>query len=192
MFDVFERYISAKVTLTDQELSLIRSLLVEKKIAKREFVLREGEIARYLFFITKGLLRLLRPDDKGNEYILRFAAENNWLSDRESYVTGNPSNAYIDAIEDSEVLVWDKQDFHTLLKEIPALKQFMKELVGKSQIANQNRVFTTISDSAEEKYFRFIEKHPDTFNRVPLHMIASYLGVSRETLSRIRRHSVNK
>ena len=192
MFDVFERYISAKATLTDQDLCLIRSLSVEKTIAKREFVLREGEIARYIFFITRGLLRLLRTDDKGNEYILRFATENSWLSDRESYVTGNPSNAYIDAIEDSEVLMWDKQDFHALLKEIPALKQFMKELVGRSQIANQNRVFTTISGSAEEKYFRFIENHPDTFNRVPLHMIASYLGVTRETLSRIRRHSVNK
>ena len=192
MFDIFEKYLSERATLTNKEFCLIQSLSVEKKIAKREFILREGEIYRNTIFVAKGLLRLFRTDDKGNDHILRFAFENRWISDRESYLTGKPSRSNMEAIENSEVLVWKKEDFDFLLKEIPALKEFMKTLVAKSQIANQNRVYASLSHSAEEKYRQFIEKYPGLFNRVPLHMVASYLGVTRETLSRIRRHFVSK
>jgi len=192
MFDIFKQYLSERASLTDKEFGLIQSLSKENKIAKREFVLREGEVSRELLFITKGLLRLFRTDVKGNEYTLRFAIENNWMSDRESYLTGNPSNSNIEAIEDSGMLTWKKEDFDFLKKEIPALQQFMKILVTMHQITNQNRIYASISHSAEEKYLRFIEEHPSIFNRVPLHMVASYLGVTRETLSRIRRHAAHK
>ena len=187
MFDVFEKYLSARAPLTEKEFDLIRSLSREKRIAKRESIVREGEIYRNAIFVTRGLLRLFRTDNEGNEYILRFAFENRWLSERESYLTGKPSQSSIEAIEYSEILVWQKEELDLLLQEIPALKEFMKTLVAKSQIANQNRVYASISHSAEEKYLQFLEKYPGLFNRVPLHMVASYLGVTRETLSRIRR-----
>jgi CRP-like cAMP-binding protein len=192
MFDMFKKYLSDRAKLSEEEFSLTQSLSIDKKIATREFILREGEVAGYLIFITKGFLRLFRTDKKGNAHILKFASENRWLSDRESYLTGKPSNFNIDAIEDSEVLVWKKEDFRFLLKEIPALTQLMKNLTEQSQIAHQNRVYDSISSSAEEKYLQFIAQHPSTFNRVPLHMVASYLGVTRETLSRIRKRAVSK
>lgn len=192
MFDIFEKYLSQRITLTCGEFGLIQSFSREKKIAKREFILRRGEICGDVTFIAKGLLRLSRTDDKGNERTLRFATENGWISDRESYLTGRPSNCNIEAIENSEVLFWRKEGFRHLLGQIPVLKQFMKDLMEKSQVVNQNRIFTSISSSAEEKYLQFIENHPAIFNRLPLHMVASYLGVTRETLSRIRRYPVNK
>lgn len=192
MFAIFEKYLWERAVVTTKECNLIQSLVLEKKVTRGEFILREGEVARNVIFIAKGLLRLFRIDNKGNEHILRFAIENRWMSDRESYLTGNPSHSNIEALEDSEVLVWEKEDFRFLLKEIPALKQFMKNLVETSQIANQNRVYASISSSAEEKYFQFIEKNPALFNRIPLHMVAAYLGVTRETLSRIRRQAGNK
>ena len=192
MFDLFEQYLSNRISLTREEFALIKSLSTEKKIAKREFILREGEVCGNATFVASGLLRLFRVDDKGNEHILRFAIENGWMSDRESYLTETPSHTNIDAIEDSGIVTWKKADFRFLLAEIPALKGFMKSLVAKNNIANQNRLYASISHSAEEKYFQFIAQHPAVFNRVPLHMVASYLGVTRETLSRIRRQSVQK
>jgi len=192
MFHTFQKYLSGRATLTSKELELVLSLSTEKKIAKRAFILREGEICCTQTFITNGLLRLFRTDDKGNEYTLRFAAENRWISDRESYVTGKPSNFNIEAIEDSGILVWKKEAFDFLLKELPVFKALMKSLSTKSQIANENRIYASISNSAEEKYLQFIEKQPGIFNRVPLHMVASYLGVTRETLSRIRKQLAHK
>lgn len=192
MFDIFEKYISAKTTLSAGQWSLIRSVCTERKITKGQYILREGEISANTNFVTKGLLRLFRTDHKGDVYILKFAHENRWISDRESYLTGNQSTANIEAMEDSEILTWEKADFDLLLTEIPVFRLVMKALSARSQVANQNRIYFSISMSAEEKYLQFMAKQPALYNRVPLHMIASYLGVSRETLSRVRRQVAGK
>ena len=126
--------------------------------------------------------------DDGNEHIIRFGVENWWISDRESYHTGLPSNCYIEALEDSDVLMWTKDHMTKLTAEIPAIADFVSTLLAKSFHASQNRIFSAISATPEEKYNGFIKAFPNIFNRVPLHMIASYLGVSRITLSRVRKH----
>ena len=192
MFDIFKKYVAVQATLTSDEFERICTLSASKRIAKQEFILKEGEWAGTTHFVTKGLLRLFRIDQKGNAHILKFAHENRWINDRESYLTGNPASANIEAIEDSEILSWKKTDFDLLLNEIPAFKQLMKNLSAKNQIANQNRIYASISQSAEEKYHQFIEKNQTIVNRVPLYMVASYLGLSRETLSRIRRQALSK
>lgn len=128
----------------------------------------------------------------GTEHILRFAAENWWISDRESYNNGTPSKCNIDALENCEFILIDKPAFLHLLTTIPKLKNFIDSLLARSYDAIQHRVIDTISYSTEEKYQHFITRFPDIFYRVPLHMIASYLGLSRETLSRVRSHSVHK
>jgi CRP-like cAMP-binding protein len=130
--------------------------------------------------------------DNGVEHILRFAVENWWMSDRESFNNGTPSKCNIDALENCEVILIDKPDFINLLTNIPNFKKFVDTLLAKSYDAIQNRVMSNISYTAEEKYQNFITRFPDIFNRIPLHMIASYLGVSRETLSRVRSHYVQK
>ena len=192
MFEIFEKYLSERITLGLEDINLIRRLSIEKKIAKRQFILREGASADYTNFVVKGLLRLYRTDLSGEEYILKFASENHWINDRQSYLTGLAAVANIEAIENSAVLSWKKTDFDYLLNEIPCFKQMMKDLSAKNQVANQDRVYNAISLSSEEKYNLFIEKNAAISNRIPLHMIASYLGVTRETLSRVRRQSVGK
>jgi len=187
-FESFRRYLQEKVELTDAQFDLIRSKSKERKIARREFYLREGEICNFNTFVVKGLMRLYRIDEDGNEHIMRFAPENWWISDRESYITGEPSKFIIDALEKSEVLIWTKEDSEFVYGEIPAFRTFGEGLFAESFIAYHNRIYSSISTTAEEKYENFIKTYPDIFNRVPLHMVASYLGVTRETLSRVRRN----
>ena len=192
MFDVFKNYLDAQVTLSEAEFARIKSLAIVKQFTKREFVLREGEVAGYTNFVTKGLVRLFQTDSHGNEYILKFAHECRWVNDRESYLSGQPAVANIEALEDSELLTWTKADFDLLLTEVPLFKELMKTLSAKNQIAAQQRLYASMSLSAEERYEQFIAGNPLIINRIPLHMIAAYLGVSRETLSRFRRQAVQK
>lgn len=192
MFDDFKSYIAAKAGLTEEEIEMMRSLVIIKKIRKKQLLLQEGDICRYKIFVTNGFLRTYRLRDDGIEHIIRFSPENWWSTDQESYNLQIPSKYNIDALEDSEVLLWTKDNFDRLLAEIPALKTFSERLIGKSFEVSLERIFLNISYTVEERYEQFIKSYPDVFKRVPLHMVASYLGVSRETLSRIRHTQANK
>jgi CRP-like cAMP-binding protein len=192
MFEAFRKYISDKANLTDEELEMIKAVSVHKKLRKRQYLLQEGDVSRYTTFIAKGCLRQYRMGDDGTEHIMRFAVENWWISDRESYTTGQPSKSYIDCLEDSEIILWTKDNYDELQKQIPGLHTFMERLLERSFSAKENRIHAAISFTAEEKYHNFLKSFPDIFNRVPLHMIASYLGISRETLSRIRSQYAHK
>jgi len=192
MFEAFEKYLKEKADLDAEELSAVRAVSVEKKLRKRQYLLQEGDVCHYNCFVVKGCLRMYKVSDEGMEHILRFAVENWWISDRESYNNDDPSKCNIDALENCEVILIDKPDFLHLLATIPKLKIFIDKLLARSYDAIQNRVMGAISYSTEEKYQNFITRFPDIFYRVPLHMIASYLGVSRETLSRVRSHFVQK
>jgi CRP-like cAMP-binding protein len=186
MFEVFEKYLRSKTEITDEELEMIRAVSIQRKLRKRQYLLQEGDVSRHDCFIAKGCLRTYRVSEDGNEHILRFAVENWWMSDKESYNSGKPTKINIDALEDSELIIFTKENFTELQAAIPNLRLFMEQLHARAFDVIQNRLYTHISYTAEEKYNNFIKSYPDIFNRVPLHMIASYLGVSRETLSRIR------
>jgi len=192
MFEAFEKYLKEKANLEAEEINAVRAVAIEKKIRKRQYLLQEGNVCHYNCFVVKGCLRMYTVGDDATEHMLRFAVENWWISDRESYNNGTPSGCNIDALENCEVMLIDKPDFIHLLATIPKLKIFIDSLLARSYDAIQHRVIDAISYSTEEKYQNFITRFPDIFNRVPLHMIASYLGVSRETLSRIRSQSVHK
>lgn len=191
MFEVFEKYLTDQAPITSRQVQKICDHCEEKTIARHGFVLCEGEISPTCF-VTKGLLRLYRKDAELNERILKFSRENGWISDRKSYLNGTPSACNICAVEDSKILLWKKHDFDNLLNELPAFRQLMRDLSAKSQTAEQERLYNSISLSAEEKYLDFINKQPAICNRVPLHMVAAYLGLSRETLSRVRRRRVSR
>jgi CRP-like cAMP-binding protein len=187
MFETFAKYLSDKgVDLTENELQQIQSVCSFKKLRKRQYLLQEGDVNHHACFIIKGCLRNYRIGEDGIEHILKFAVENWWMSDLESYNNDTPSKNNIDALEDCQLLLIEKKDFDMLVDEIPKFREFRDRLKSKSVDSLQNRIMSNISDTAEERYFNFMKSYPDIFNRVPLHMIASYLGVSRETLSRIR------
>jgi len=192
MFEEFAKYLREKANLDEEEIDAVRAVSVEKKIRKRQYLLQEGDVCHYNCFIVKGCLRMYTVGEDGVEHIVRFAVENWWISDRESYNNGYPSKCNIDALENSEIILIDKPDFLHLLMITPKLKSFIDKLLARSYDAIQNRIIGAISFSTEEKYQNFIERFPGIVNRVPLHMIASYLGVTRETLSRVRSQSVQK
>ena len=192
MFAEFEKYLKEKASLDANEISAVRAVSIEKRVKKRQYLLQQGDVCHYNCFVIKGCLRMYTVGEDGVEHILRFAVENWWMSDRESYNNATPSRYNIDALENCEVILIDKPDFLQLLTTIPKLKNFIDNLLARSYDAIQNRIIGAISFSAEEKYQNFINRFPEMFNRIPLHMVASYLGVSRETLSRVRSQTVQK
>ena len=192
MFDTFRKYLEDKISLTEQNFDLIESVSTIKKLRKRQYLLQEGDICRFNAFVCKGFLRYYYVDDKGQEHILQFAPENYWTGDRESLDAELPSKYNIDAIEDSEILLIKKNDFEMLFKTIPAFNDFVNKIIKKNLLVLQERIHVSITHTAEEKYTNFITKYPSITNRVPQHMIASYLGISAETLSRVRKQSTQK
>lgn len=192
MFEIFETYITSKGSFTKEELKRMRTLSTVKKVRRRQFLLQEGEICRYKIFVAKGLLRNYRMKDDGTEYIMRFAPENSWTMDYESYNNQTPSKYNIEALEDTEVVLWTPENLNELFDTIPAFKTVSEKIIMSSLHESNERILMNISATSEEKYQDFMTSFPDVFKRVPLHMVASYLGVSRETLSRIRHAQLKK
>ncbi|ACU60371.1 Crp/Fnr family transcriptional regulator [Chitinophaga pinensis] len=192
MFEVFEQYLIEKAGLNEQEIAAVRAVSVEKKLRKRQYLLQEGDVCVNNCFVVKGCLRLYLVGENGTEHMLRFAVENWWMSDQESLNNGIPSKNNIDALEDSELILISQTDYIHLQMTIPKLRDMVETLKARSFEASQRRIVSNISFSAEEKYQHFINTYPDIFYRIPLHMIASYLGISRETLSRVRNHFLHK
>ena len=193
MYESLIKYINsfAATPLTESEIELIESTFVPKKIRKRQYFLQEGEVCKYAAFIVKGAMRQYSVDDKGVEHIVRLSIENWWAVDRESFVMLTPSDYNIDAWEDTEALLITKADMN-LLSQIPAITEMMRKLDENHSIAAQRRVNASISFSAEKRYSDFASCYPEFLQRFPQHIIASYLGITKETLSRIRRQMVRK
>ncbi|UPK68367.1 Crp/Fnr family transcriptional regulator [Chitinophaga filiformis] len=192
MFDVFIQYLRDKITLSEEEVEMIRSVSILKKLRKRQFLQQEGDVWRYNAFVAKGLLKTFSIDSKGQEHIMNFSPENYWTGDRESLTNETPSRFNIDAIEDSEVILIAKGNFEELCRKIPQLNDLVNAIIQKSFIVSQNRIHASITLSAEEKYQDFLDRYPFIASRVPQHMIASYLGITPETLTRIRRNAAKK
>jgi len=186
MFQIFESYIKANGDFTSEDLSLMRSLSTVKKLRRKDFLLQENEVCRYKIFVAKGLLKAYYLKDDGTEHIMRFAPENTWTADHESFKNQTPSRLNIEALENTQVVLWTREDLAELYRSIPALRSYMERLMDNSLKASHERILKNLSYTSEEKYEDFIASFPNVFSRVPLHMVASYLGVSRETLSRIR------
>lgn len=186
MFDIFKNYITGYTAFSENELALIESVLRFKKIRKHQYLLEEGNICHYHYFVAKGLLRTYSIDEKGNELILRFAHENGWISDCESLYMGTPSQFNIDAIEDSDVILFENNTKELLMEKVPSFAKMINSLKNKNTVNFQNRLHESLTSNAEQKYHNFVAEHPEFVLRAPQHMIASYLGIKPETLSRIR------
>ncbi len=193
MFDVFQKYLNEKIRLTGQDFKLIQSVSVIKKLRKHQYLLQADDVWQYNSFVCKGFVRTYYLDSKGQERILSFSPENSWIcGDKASLVSKKPSKYNIDAIDASEILLIRKTDFEMLCKKIPVFKDFINSISQENFIAMQERICLTITFTAEEKYNNFIQKFPAIANRVPKHMIASYLGISAETVSRVSKQATKK
>jgi len=192
MHEVFKKYLDDKTTLTQDESERIQSFAIIKKLRKRQYLLQEGDVWKYDAFIAKGCLRTYSVDEKGSEHVINFSIENWWTGDRESLLSGQPSRFNIDAIEDSEVILFNHDNFELLCKEIPEFNSMINTILQRSFIVAQNRIQASLSFTAEEKYLNFVNKYPGFAMRIPQAMIASYLGMTPETLSRIRKQTAKK
>lgn len=163
-----------------------------KKVSKNEFLLQYGEICRYIYFVEKGLLKMYSIDKNGKEHIIQFAPENWLISDRSSLYFNEKSVYYIEAVEDSEVLLLHTDFISRLVEEFPNSLEKNDILVQKHIKSLQDRINSLLGETAEERYLKFIKMYPDLLLRVPQWMIASYLGITPESLSRVRKELARK
>ena len=167
--------------------SIIKSAFESVNIKKKKDLLVSGQVCNYLYFITKGCLRSFYIDSRGVEHIYQIRMDNNWISDLESFFSKNPSKYNIEAIEDSALLRISNERMEQLLIEIPQLERYFRILFQKAYINALTRLNSTMWETAFDRYNDMLKEHPEVFQRVPLVYIASYLGITPESLSRIRK-----
>ncbi|KAA2242781.1 Crp/Fnr family transcriptional regulator [Chitinophaga agrisoli] len=188
LFDNFNKY----SRLTEEEFHLIEQVLTRKMVKKKKNLLNEGNICKYLFFVEKGALRSYTIDENGSEHIVQLAVEDYWIADLSSFITQTPGMLTIEAIEDCEVLLLPNPELERLYDAIPSLGTFFRKLYQRAYVHLQGRLHSSQRVSAEERYLELINSQPKIGTRIPLIYIASYLGITPESLSRIRKNVYNK
>ncbi len=187
MFDLFRKHIEKRTHLSDADFEVVKTYFVPKKFRKKQFLLHEGDVCRHIGFVNSGCLREYTIDNKGTEHIIQFAIEDWWVSDLNSFLSGEPAEFNIDALQDSEILLLEKSARHNLLNECPKMERFFRILIESNHVANHKRIANSLSASAEERYLKFIKTYPELFEQIPQNHIASYLGITPQSLSRIRK-----
>ena len=192
MFEVFFIHVNEKVSLTEEEQHTIKTFFSPKKLRKKQYLLQEGDVCKYMAFVEKGLLRSYNVDDKGYEHMIQFAWEGWWISDTYSFLSGEPAAYNIDAIEDAELLLISLSHFEEMMLKVPKMERYFRILFQNNIISKERRLLSSITYSAEEKYLKLSETNPELIQRIPQNLIASYLGITPETLSRIRKHLLHR
>jgi CRP-like cAMP-binding protein len=180
-------YLNKWVDITEQEEAIILSAFEPTSIKKKKDLLVPGEVCRYVYFVTKGGLRSYFVDSKGVEHIYQIRLDNSWISDLESFFSQRPSKYYIETMEDTQMLRISHERLEQLYHEVPKLERYFRILFQKAYINALERLNATMWESAVERYNDMLKEHSDIFQRVPLTYIASYLGITPESLSRIRK-----
>jgi len=187
----FEKF-NEKVAINKNEQEGIEAHLIFKRLRKHQYLLQEGDVCKYIAFVNKGALKSFVIEENGIDRIRQFAIEGWTISDLFSFLTEEPATLNIDALEDTELVLISKTAHNELLKSHPKYETYMRLLITNAYTSLQNRLSLTHSQSLEDQYVGFISRYPDISNRVPQYMIASYLGLTPETLSRLRRKMASK
>ena len=193
MYARYFQEFNKKVLLTEEDEELIKNYLTVKKIRKRQYLLQEGDVCKCVAFVEIGAMRLYRLNEDGSEHIVIFALDGSFMTDLYSFLTNEPSTYNIDAIEDSELVLITKSASDELRKRSPQYQEFIFQATSEAYIQLERRITSTISLILEERYKELTANYPDIIQRVPQHMIASYMGLNPETLSRVRKRiSIHK
>lgn len=190
MSDLLIKNLTRYVTLSDEEIHVVSSLFTHRKYRRRQYIMQQADIVRYETFILRGLTRTYDVDDKGQEHVIQFGLEDWWVGDLYSFLTGTPTNYNIDCIEDTEVMQITKPNLELLYERVPKLERHFRIMVQNAFIASTKRITSSLTKSATERYDEFISTYPQIEQRVHNHQIASYLGITPQSLSRIRSRNV--
>ena len=191
-FDVLRAYLAARATFSARDFEIVRAALFYKHLPAGGFLQRGGDVTRHAAFVAAGCLRNYVIDARGREHIVQFAPETWWLADATSLNNGTPSPYFIDAIEDSELLLIDGPGHQRLVDSVAAYATAFRTGLQRHAAAKDQRIVSSLSASAEERYLEFLRAYPSIALRVPQSMLASYLGVTPETVSRIRKNRSRK
>lgn len=183
LIDYFENFLP----LNEEEKTAVENYFKVRKIKRRQFILQEGDICKHNTFVIEGCFRTYMIDEKGKEHNLQFAIENWWIGDIGSFHSEKPSKLNIEAIENAVILQCKKEDQLKLFVDYPKFNRIFRVLAENAIVSLQNRILQNISSTAEERYLDFVERFPQFFNRISNVQIASYLGVTPEFLSAIRK-----
>jgi len=181
------KYFCNILPLDNDEVNALKASFKERKIKRRQFILQEGDVCNLNTFVVEGCFRMYLVDEKGKEHNIQFAVENWWIGDIGSFHSEEPSKLYIEAIENSTILQIKKTDQLNLFVNYPKFNQLFRVFTENALVAYQRRVLQNISSTAEERYLDFIKRYPYFFNRISNVQIASFLGVTPEFLSTIRK-----
>lgn len=185
-FESIHNYIASCLDLNSTQIAFFDSQLIHKKFSKKIILLKEGDICNFEAFIVKGLVKSYYIDANGSEVILTFAMENWWVSDITSFHDRLPTKIFIETLEETTLLILTPDSKEKLLKELPQFERLFRLLVQRHLGSFQERLFFNRALNAEERYNIFINRYPSLTQRLPQHLIASYIGISPEFLSRIR------
>jgi CRP-like cAMP-binding protein len=184
--------ISKHISLTGEEADHFTNLLIQKKIERKEFLLKEGQSCKAINYVDSGALRAFHVDKEAKESTIMFAISDWWITDMYCFVTGEPAMQSIIAIEDSHVWQLQKDDLDRLYIAIPKFERFFRIIMQNAYIREQLRVLQSLSLSAEERYDIFMNKYPQLMPHLTQKQIASYLGITPEFLSSLRKQKKNK
>ncbi|PRB03878.1 hypothetical protein CQ046_08800 [Chryseobacterium sp. MYb7] len=192
MTEPLKKHIREYIDISDEKLEKYCSAFILRKIKKKDFLLKEGEICEFEGFVISGCLKVFHTHHNAAEQILYFGIENWWISDIDSFINRIPSKLNIQALEDSEVLLIPKENKEKLYTEMPEIERLMRLKFQKSIIALQRRIIDNLNKPSDERYVEFLKDYPKTAHRLTNIQIAAYLGVTPEFISRIRKKIVSK
>jgi CRP-like cAMP-binding protein len=187
-FLVLRAFLEARASFSEEDFAYLRGAFVFRRLEAGEYLQRAGDVARYAAFVATGCLRSYVIDAKGKEHIVQFAPETWWLADATSLRDRTPATYFFDAIEDSSVMLIDGPSHADIVEHVAGYAAAFRAGLQKHAAAKDERIVSTLSATAEERYLRFLETYPSIALRVPQTMLASYLGMTPETISRIRKN----
>lgn len=186
-FHRLRAYLERKGTFTEEEFAFLEPLFLPRTLGAGEFLQRAGDGVTHGAFVATGCVRKYVLDARGKEHIVQFAPENWWVGEGPGVAPGTPAQYFIDAVEDSNLLLFDAASHQLAIERVPAYAAGFRDGLQRHAAAKEQRIANALSESAQERYEAFLKEYPSIAQRVPQFMLASYLGVSPETLSRLRK-----
>jgi CRP-like cAMP-binding protein len=185
-------YINERISLTDEEKNIVANAFLLRSFKKKEYFLEQGRPNRMEAFVVSGTFRVFHTDIKSTEHVLYFGFRDWWVGDSASFNTDIPSLLNVQALEESSLLFINWEDKERLYDSVPKLERLFRIITMRTLTVLQKRFFLTVGASAEDRYLELLERHPGIEQLVPQHQIASYLGILPESLSRMKKHLIER